>query len=76
VLELLTILVLFGLPLVLVVMLHVTGFRARSDASWKPWRARFDDMKERKVSIVDPSDPGSRVEHGLPVEFPNYGNHR
>lgn len=74
--ELLTILVLFGLPLVLVVALHIIRHRSRRETFWKPWRAKPDDMEEKKLSIVDCSDPGSRIEHGLPVEFPKYGNHR
>ena len=68
-LELLTILVLFGLPLVFVVMLHVTGYRSRSDASWKPWRAKHDEVKVMETPMFDPSDPVSRAEHGLSIDF-------
>jgi hypothetical protein len=67
--ELLTILVLFGLPLVLVVALHVTRHRSTRGISWKPWNAEHDELKVTETHLLDPSDPVSRAEHGLSANF-------
>jgi hypothetical protein len=62
VLELLTILVLFGLPLVFAVMLHVTGHRSKSNDSGEGWPANSDEthkpiLQHERWALINRRDP-------------------
>jgi hypothetical protein len=82
VLELLTILVLFGLPLVLVVMMmHVTGRRSSSIGSEERWRENSDEahkpiLPHERWALINRRDPISCAEHCLPYESREFDDHR